>query len=186
MTPRPPVSCVIIPPPYPPRTGGTGVHGIRSHSALLTGDTGDTGGIRDTGTAIAGGGRAPEAHGLAFTFEVPGRPVSWQRPKETRRHRHTDTKQRIGQRRIRIAARNALPEDWSREGDFRLEVECYFKRRPLNDADNLLKAVMDSLQRSGSEVGVVFDDDRQVVEARVRKYFEAELERTVVRVERLT
>jgi Holliday junction resolvase RusA-like endonuclease len=123
---------------------------------------------------------APETRSLTFT--IPGRPTSWKRT--SGKNRHTETKMRIAQQRIRIVAREALPEGWSREGAFRiLVVACYAhrwvpKRKNEGDASNLLKLVEDAIQ------GLVIDDDQQFVSTQCVKAYESEPS-TIVHVERV-
>ena len=113
-----------------------------------------------------------------LTLVIPGRPASWQRP--VGRRRHTDPRVRVAQQRIRIVAREALPEGWARTGSFGLVVAARFVRgSSLADCDNLAKLVGDALE------GLVYDNDRQVVELRALKEYGAERDETVVHVERI-
>lgn len=124
---------------------------------------------------------------------IPGRPTSWKRTDGGRR-RHTPRAMRIAAQRIRIVARDVVPDGWSKRGRFALVVVSEFTGGLEElvelgddhvgctgdpDADNLEKLVADALQ------GLVWDNDRQIVDERAIKRYGQPVARTVVLVWRV-
>lgn len=120
---------------------------------------------------------------------VPGRPTSWKRAEPGKRAtRHTVGAMRLAAQKWRIVARDALPPGWPMLGRFRVEVEAHYSggheeahewhRGPAAEADwdNLGKLPSDALE------GVLWRDDRQIVDGRTIKRYAQPQEQVVVRV----
>lgn len=62
-------------------------------------------------------------------------------------------------------------QQWKKEplqGDIKIEIELYFGTKRIADWDNFHKLSMDALS------GIVWEDDSQIVDARVRKFYDKE------------
>lgn len=98
---------------------------------------------------------------------VPGQPVSKGRPQFTRKgFPYTPPKTKEAEERVGWLIREAQRRRpvWGVDGthEYRLDALFALKGNPTNDLDNLLKLVLDACN------GVVWADDRQVVEVRAR------------------
>lgn len=103
-----------------------------------------------------------------FAFEVPGKPAPKGRPRSGRGRTYTPAATVRAEELVRqswiVAGRPYVP------GAFAAELEFVFARPrrsealvPAGDVDNLAKLVLDALN------GFAFDDDRLLVDLRVRK-----------------
>lgn len=120
------------------------------------------------------------------SFNLPGRPTPWQRPKRNH-YGAVYNPQKALQTRMKAILRQQM-KGARLTGAVLVEIDFYFLRprthfqadghgnlvrkpdRPVNclicrDIDNLAKLVLDAMN------GIAFDDDRQVVEARLRKRY---------------
>ncbi len=126
----------------------------------------------------------------AFTFQIPGKPITWKRaiPLKQPGRRLDPNKELKNAIRTRalVAARLSKYERVD-TGPVEVTIVCHFKRpkrghagetwycaRGRDDADNLAKLVLDSLN------GVAFDDDGQVAKLSVSKVYTDGEARTVV------
>lgn len=91
-----------------------------------------------------------------LSFEVPGRPVSWQRSNDVRGRRVTDAAQRAAKRVYAAAALAARPRGWPLDRTYAVEVIGYYPDRRYADSDRLVGLVLDALE------GVAYRTDRQV------------------------
>lgn len=115
---------------------------------------------------------------MIVSFEVPGEPVSKERPRVVAGRTFTPTKTKDAEWLIAWAYL-AERAGGSMDGSFKVacEFHCGTKRR--RDVDNMLKLVLDALN------GVAYDDDHQVVEVSAIKVLSAHTPRTIVRIEQL-
>ncbi len=135
---------------------------------------------------------APPAGSPDLRVVIPGKPTSWKRT--SGKQRHTERSQRIAAQRIRIAVREALSDGWSRAGRFAVLVESHYAggleelvevgephrgAKSEGDWDNLGKLPSDALQ------GIVWDDDRQIVDGRSLKRYGCRVEQVLVAVWRV-
>ena len=130
--------------------------------------------------------QSDEPSSPVYFFKLSGRPIPWQRPK-VNRYGVTYNPQRILLLRIKGILRQQMTTA-PLSGPILLEIDFYFLRpknhfqpdvygnlvrkpnRPMNcticrDIDNLSKLVLDAL------TGIAYEDDRQVVELRLRKKY---------------
>lgn len=115
-----------------------------------------------------------------FTFIVPGPPQPKERARQGKGGRwYTPEKTRRYERSIREAACVYIPNDWRTDGLFELQVTCVFDDYRHRDADNVLKACSDALNK------IAFDDDSQVWKTTTVKMVEPGQARTVVTVTRI-
>lgn len=105
----------------------------------------------------------------ALTFWVEGKPVPWGRarafvhPGTGRLIHTTDPKTRAWESKVSLLARSAANRSWLPEKGpvaVAIDVHGYSKRA---DLDNAAKAILDGMN------GIVFADDRQVVDLHVRR-----------------
>ena len=98
-------------------------------------------------------------------FTVPGKPTPKGRPRVMRGGwTYTPAKTKQFENLVKLVAISArrTRKDWKLEGSFRLLVVCYGADL-RSDWDNLGKAISDALN------GVIWNDDRQVIDAHVLK-----------------
>jgi Holliday junction resolvase RusA-like endonuclease len=108
-------------------------------------------------------------------FTVGGKPQGKQRPRLGKGGRvYTPAATKRYERMVKWSALEARPRGWKLTGRFRVEVACYFPDERRRDCDNVLKSVMDALNR------VLYNDDSQVTIARVLTAVDRERPRTEV------
>lgn len=122
---------------------------------------------------------------LFISFQVFTRPVGKGRPRFGNGRTYTDDKTEAFERHIALIARREMGRRRALDVPVMVSVVAGFKRgsssgeHPTHnrsaDADNILKAVLDAMN------GIVYTDDKLVVDARCRKEFDA-LDRDVVEV----
>ena len=106
-------------------------------------------------------------------FEIPGEPVPKGRPRATRHGVvYTPKRTKEWEKAVFVAAKQSRIPKMS--GDLTVIVEFYRKSRRRTDLDNLIKGVMDALNR------VAWDDDSQVVKIMATKFFVDENPHTAV------
>lgn len=112
-------------------------------------------------------------------FTVPGEPKSKERPRVTRNGTYTPKSTLDAEKAVRAAYRAAVERSGSSEyllqGNIYVEMVFFNGTKRRRDLDNMVKLVLDALNR------VAYDDDVQVHEKHVKKYFTSkERARTVV------
>lgn len=116
----------------------------------------------------------------AIRVVVGGSPVGKQRPRLGKGGNvYTPARTRRYERTVQWSALGARPRTWSLSGVYRVEVEAWFADARRRDGDNVLKSVLDGM------IGVLYDDDSQVVVAVISKGIDRENPRTVIVVEEL-
>jgi len=102
---------------------------------------------------------------LVATFTVAGEPQPKQRARVTRAGRSYTPAATVAAEAAVVAAFRLAAPGWQADATqcWRVEVEARCGDRRPKDVDNLLKLVADGLN------GVAWSDDKQVVEAAVRK-----------------
>lgn len=134
----------------------------------------------------------------SLAFSIPQRPRAWQRARlaNGQHFESADMKATKGVIQVHaIQARNKQQEPWPVDALYRVEIDALFecpaslarKGQPFQrafrparpDCDNLYKILADALQE-----GILWNDDAQIVESRVRKFTASQGEppRTEVRV----
>lgn len=133
---------------------------------------------------------------MAVLFTIPGEPGAKGRPRFTRYgHAYTDKKTVEFENLVRVAFTQHVPGHQPYEGPCRVHIDAYFpipvstsKKRKLlmmdglirptkrPDCDNIAKAVLDALN------SVAYNDDKQVIEMVVRKWY-SDVPRTIVMIE---
>lgn len=133
---------------------------------------------------------------MAVLFTIPGEPGAKGRPRFTRYgHAYTDKKTVEFENLVRVAFTQHVPGHQPYEGPCRVHIDAYFsipksaskKRKALMmcglirptkrpDCDNIAKAVLDALN------SVAYNDDKQIVEMVVRKWY-SDVPRTIVMIE---
>lgn len=103
---------------------------------------------------------------IAFSFQVPGRPVTWQRGVRGLRYDSRGDKAREYRQRVGLFATQALararraglvwPDTKSNAPHFRVDVAGWWPDRVEGDEDRLVSLVRDALE------GVAYKSDRQV------------------------
>lgn len=119
-----------------------------------------------------------------LTYTLEGRPTSWKRTEGKGRVRFTGPAMRAAKAAhayAALAARQAWAvkhrRPWPLAGAFVVDVQAYMPHRgSLPDWDNLGKLVSDAVQ------GVLFTDDVQVEDGRVRRFIDRDRPRCEVRV----
>lgn len=121
-----------------------------------------------------------------FRCVIPGPPKAWERAVPHKGRKLTSEKMRAAQTHVRSClAAEALRQRWQpASGPVRLTLAFVRRRKPdaVPDASNYVKLVEDCAN------GIVWEDDRQVVElhAAKRRAVDGEDERTIVTVEVLS
>ena len=95
-------------------------------------------------------------------FFVPGRPVAKARPRFSNGHAYTPRRTLNWEQEVGWSAKVTLKLPEPLQGPLSVDLEFYGARSNA-DLDNLVKAVLDGMQ------GVVFENDRQVVELSARR-----------------
>lgn len=116
-------------------------------------------------------------HECILRCTIPGEPVAKQRPRAGRGgHFYTPAKTREAEAAIGwiVAAKRRAPLE---EGPLCLQARFYCRR--AKDTDNMLKLLSDSLN------GIVWKDDRQVVQVHACRYDKAARPRTEIAVFRI-
>lgn len=117
----------------------------------------------------------------AWTFTIPGPPVTWDRVTPMGRHATRTRKTRQHEQTVHaLATAHGVRAG---KGPIRLRVEAYFPDRRRRDLDNIVKAILDGLRGAP-----VLDDDcwAMVPEVILRGELDAANPRTVVTVEVLS
>ena len=115
----------------------------------------------------------PPGRSTMHSFEIPGEPVPKGRARVTRSgFAYTPKRTKEWEVAVFAAAKQARIPKLS--GDVAVVVEFYRKSRRRADLDNLMKGVMDALNR------VAWDDDSQVVKLMATKLVVEENPHTVV------
>lgn len=124
---------------------------------------------------------------MAETIIINLPPVAKGRPRLSNGHAYTPEKTRKYEQAVQLTARAQIKR--ALDGEIRLSIRFYLLRpkalrnkdlRPTKrpDIDNLAKAVMDALN------GIAYEDDKQVVELHLYKYYSNE-PRTEIELEEL-
>lgn len=119
----------------------------------------------------------------SITVTIPGPPTSWERTTEHKGRKLTSAKMRAAQKHIRsVLAAEALRQRWQPvAAPVRLTIAFVRNRKPdaVPDASNYVKQYEDCAN------GILWDDDRRVVELRAvkRRPGEGEAECTTMTVE---
>jgi len=93
-------------------------------------------------------------------FEIPGRPMPKQRPRVGRYGNiYTPRETKAYEELVGTVARKHCKEPLV--GDISVAIEVYGKN--IGDLDNIAKSILDGM------AGIVYKDDRQVTELRIRK-----------------
>ena len=115
---------------------------------------------------------------MKVTFAVQGPPVPLARPRFGKGRVYTPKRSQQHKTRIGYAALAVRPQGWQRKGAYRVQADFYVLKG-RGDVDNYLKCVLDGLQ------GVLFNDDRDVLQVQARKILAVKDEMTVITVERI-
>jgi len=120
---------------------------------------------------------------MHLEFTVPGPPVPKARPRVTVTGRGTFTpkKTKDYQELVAMAAmvaykKSTEPFPWPLDAGYRVDCVFYFKGIPTKDLDNLAKSIFDALE------GVLYTNDRQIMEAHLYKRLKAAEDKAVVRI----
>jgi Holliday junction resolvase RusA-like endonuclease len=112
-----------------------------------------------------------------LVFVVAAPPVPWQRTQTKGGQRFTPKRQRAYQELVALHAAMALTrKPWPTRGTFAVELDVYTQDARRRDLDNFAKTVGDACN------GVIWEDDSQIVEWRLRKHIDRERPRIEVRV----
>jgi Holliday junction resolvase RusA-like endonuclease len=103
----------------------------------------------------------------SYHFSVLGNPV----PKQSFRavaggRGYTDPRVKAWQEKVAYEARYVMDGDEPLTGDLQVSLKFYLSDRRRKDLDNLSKGVLDALN------GIVFVDDRQIVDLHLQKYYD--------------
>lgn len=93
---------------------------------------------------------------MELRFEIPGRPVTWQRTNRVGARQVKSREQRAAIRLYRATAQRALPPGWPTDAEYAVEVVGYWPDRRYGDTDRLVSHVLDALERAA------YVADRQV------------------------
>lgn len=116
----------------------------------------------------------------ACRFVLPGPPQPKQRARKGKNNAfYTPAETVRYERSLAQMAALRLPRGWTRDGVYRVHVHAVFEDHRRRDEDNVLKAVQDGLN------GVTWNDDSQIVDARITKTVEQGRPRTEVAIERI-
>jgi crossover junction endodeoxyribonuclease RusA len=114
----------------------------------------------------------------AYSFTVLGPPQPKQRARSGKGNRHYTPAETVRyENAVRAIGSLRKPPSWDMQGSYHLTVVAYFADNRARDADNVLKAVSDALNK------VAFDDDNQVVKVSAEKHVDRENPRTEVTVQ---
>ena len=62
----------------------------------------------------------------------------------------------------------------------KMNIKLFFPTKRRQDIDNYNKVLLDSLQ------GIIYEDDNQIVDLRVKKFYEKNKPKTIIRIEELS
>lgn len=65
------------------------------------------------------------------------------------------------------------------KGDIRVELDFYFNNRRNNDIDNYSHPILDFMSK------IVYEDDRQIIDLHVKKFYSKDNPRIVIRVDKI-
>lgn len=116
-----------------------------------------------------------------ISFVVEGQPKPKQRPRINRKtgKAYTPKATQQYQRLVRGAAISQMAGRPQMVGDLAVEVTFYRKTNVRADVDNLVKGITDPLN------GLVWEDDRQIVQLVARVIYGADVPRAEVKVRRV-
>lgn len=115
-------------------------------------------------------------------FEVPGEPVSKERPRVTRTGgTYTPKRTEVAEHKVGWWFKNAA-HGWrvDPDADFHVTMRFYAKTRRRRDIDNMIKLVFDSLNK------IAWKDDTQITRLVAEKHYDKERPRTEVEIVRVT
>jgi len=121
---------------------------------------------------------------VKIALTIPGKPQPKQRARKGRHGWYTPSKTREYENRVKqfgdfelMHWRATSDRPWPLDARYCLTVTLFMPDKRRRDADNCVKSICDGLN------GVLWDDDAQVVELRVRKDYDKEEPRSEVVVE---
>jgi Holliday junction resolvase RusA-like endonuclease len=116
----------------------------------------------------------------AYTWTVPGRPVSWQRMTPVAGRPTMPAKARAAKRLYQLAARAGRPAGWRLDAPaYVVTVRAYYPDRRYGDVDRIVGLPLDAME------GVAYGTDRDVCELRVLRHVDRARPRLEVRVKAL-
>lgn len=116
----------------------------------------------------------------AYTWSVPGRPVSWQRMAVVRGRPTMPAEARAAKRLYQLAARAGRPAGWRLDAPaYAVTVRAYYPDRRLGDVDRIVGLPLDAME------GVAYGTDRAVCEMHVARFVDRARPRLEVRVQAL-
>lgn len=120
---------------------------------------------------------------MSFCFVIPGQPVPKGRPRFTGKHTFTPKRTRLYEAHVKTTAQYELRKwrcdnqcGWSTANRFSLSLHLYFNDKRKRDLDNCAKSITDAL------IGVVYDDDSQIDELYICRYYDKDKPRAIVAV----
>lgn len=112
-------------------------------------------------------------------FTIPVRPVGKQRPRAGSDGTfYTPTKTAEFEQMVAAHAKRERPRGWSIDGEFRVDMVARYADKNRADGDNIQKAVWDGLN------GILYGDDRQVLEWTGRIQLDCDTDCLIVKVTR--
>ena len=110
-------------------------------------------------------------------FVVPGNPLPKERPRVMKGWTYTPQRTIDAEKKIGLLAQQAMKGRKPTTKNVRVRMEFYRKTKIRVDYDNLAKLVGDAMN------GRVYQDDGQIVEAVIVKWYDRKNPRTVIEVE---
>jgi len=104
---------------------------------------------------------------LRYIIDIPGKPVSKQRPRMGKGGRvYTPKATRAYEQRVSVLCKEQA--DRPIEGPCRVEIDVWYTDRRRRDLDNAIKSLWDGAN------GILYNDDSQIIEVTARKHLAAE------------
>ena len=102
----------------------------------------------------------------SLEFTIDQQPVSKERPRVYRGKTITPEKTKSYEKLVGTVALFERPKSWPLDAEYALDIEITNGDKRRRDIDNQLKAIMDGLNK------ILWNDDSQVVDVRIRSRFE--------------
>ena len=115
--------------------------------------------------------------GVNMKFKINIRPLSYyQYLKHNRYRKYITDKGRKYKEILQVEFRKVMEEMEIIQGEVVMEIDLFFDNKRCNDVDNYAKCILDCMN------GVVFLDDRQIIDLHIKKFYDKENPRIVIRI----
>ncbi len=115
--------------------------------------------------------------GVNMKFKINIRPLSYYQYLKQNRHRKYITDEgRKYKETLQAEFKKVMEEMEIIQGEVVMEIDLFFDNKRKNDLDNFCKPILDCMS------DVIFLDDRQIIDLHIKKFYDKENPRIVIRI----